>query len=276
LWKVSTFCRKNLVRQCVDLVEKFHALQSYRCLPDMLWRFGLGPMIEHNRSFKKLLDKASRSRSAKTVNENFVRITTTILALEILASSFVGWSSLFPEAAKEARDFFKRNTVGRHTPLMDCYVYPPNISIPTRSRRSPQALASDKKHHRYPIIRTGILFQLKSGRNCARSLAPTTAAFTTRSWSPRCHFGAALAASNLVASPMAATIAPQRPRARVLRRRAKIILPVKAPFRSRRVWRFVRDHVLLRHFCRRSQDCRTCRAQDDGGADRQHHRAPPR
>jgi hypothetical protein len=119
------FLPENLVRQCLDLVEKCHAVQGYRCLPDMLWRSGLGPMIEHNRSFKKLLDKASRSRSAKIANENFVRITTTILALEILASSFVGWSSLFPEAANKARDFLKRNSVGRHTPLMDRYVYPP-------------------------------------------------------------------------------------------------------------------------------------------------------
>jgi len=119
------FLPETLVRQCLDLIEKFHDVQGYRCLPDILWRSGLGPMIERNQSFRKLLDKASRSRSGKIANENFARIATTILALEILGSSFVGWSSLFPEAAQQARDFLKLNAVRQHTPLMDWYVYPP-------------------------------------------------------------------------------------------------------------------------------------------------------
>jgi hypothetical protein len=118
------FLPETLVRQCLDLIEKFHDVQGYRCLPDILWRSGLGPMIERNHSFRKLLDKASRSRSDKIAKENFVRIATTILALEILGSSFVGWSSLFPEAAQQARDFLKLSAVKRHTPLIDCYVYP--------------------------------------------------------------------------------------------------------------------------------------------------------
>jgi hypothetical protein len=51
--------------------------------------------------------------------------TRTLLALEILASSFVGWGSLFPDAAQKARALLRRNAISSQTPLMDFYVYPP-------------------------------------------------------------------------------------------------------------------------------------------------------
>jgi hypothetical protein len=84
------FLPESLVRQCLDLIEKFHDVQGYRCLPDMLWRLGLGPTIERNRSFRKLLDKASRSRSAKIANENFVRIATTYSSPRNIGQQFCG------------------------------------------------------------------------------------------------------------------------------------------------------------------------------------------
>ena len=69
-----------------------------------------------------------RGRSAATAvptkaNECFVTIATTILSMEILASSFAGWSSLYPEAANNARAFLRRNSVNAQTLLMDYYVY---------------------------------------------------------------------------------------------------------------------------------------------------------
>jgi hypothetical protein len=117
---------ENLVRQCRDVIESYHASHGYFCLPDMLWKSRLGPLIERDPTLRKLLRTASTARSAKKANENFVTIAAMLLSLEILASSFAGWSELFPEAGNKARDVVKRNAVG--LPLMEFYVYPAKYS----------------------------------------------------------------------------------------------------------------------------------------------------
>src|ERR1700761_4601926 len=113
------FLPDSLVRQCFYVIEKYHALHGFRCLPDILWRTGLGPFIKRNDAFSKLFTRASRARRAKEASEHFARIATAILALEILASSFVGWSSHFPEAAEKARAYLKKHGASLQTPLMD-------------------------------------------------------------------------------------------------------------------------------------------------------------
>ena len=100
-----SFLPKSLTAQCQSLIESYHELHGYACLPDILWKARLGPFIETHREFRQLLRKASTTRSAKKSNEGFVRIATTILSLEILASSFAGWSAIYPEAGSTgARD----------------------------------------------------------------------------------------------------------------------------------------------------------------------------
>src|ERR1700722_1908962 len=96
------FLPKSLTAQCRSLIESYHALHGYACLPDILWKSRLGPFIESHREFRQLLRKASTTRSAKKSHEGFVRITTTLLSLEILASSFAGWSAIYPEAGSRA------------------------------------------------------------------------------------------------------------------------------------------------------------------------------
>jgi len=54
-----------------------------------------------------------------------VQIATTILSLEILASSFAGWSAIYPKASSRAHAILKRNTHSPHMPLMEFYLYPP-------------------------------------------------------------------------------------------------------------------------------------------------------
>jgi hypothetical protein len=119
------FLPKSLTAQCQSLIESFHELHGYACLPDILWKSRLGPFIEAHPEFRHLLKKASTTRSAKKSNEGFVQITTTILALEILASSFAGWSAIHPEAGLSARAILKRGGRGPHMPLMEFYLYPP-------------------------------------------------------------------------------------------------------------------------------------------------------
>jgi len=120
-----SFLPKDLVRQCRSLIESYHDLHGYACLPDILWKSRLGPFIEANQEFRQLLRKASTTRSAKKANEGFGRIATTLLALEILASNFSGWSAIHPDAGLMAHAILKRSARSPHMPLMEFYLYPP-------------------------------------------------------------------------------------------------------------------------------------------------------
>jgi hypothetical protein len=119
------FLPSNLATQCRSLIESYHEVHGFACLPDILWKSRLGPLIEKHRELRQSLRKASTTRSAKKSHEGFVRIATTILSLEILASSFAGWGAIYPEAAELARELLKRNGNGQHMPLMEFYLYPP-------------------------------------------------------------------------------------------------------------------------------------------------------
>jgi len=107
------------------LIESYHEVHGYACLPDILWKSRLGPFIEKHRELRQCLRKASITRSAKKAHDGFVRIATTILSLEILASSFAGWGAIYPEAGEVACAILKRNARGQHMPLMEFYLYPP-------------------------------------------------------------------------------------------------------------------------------------------------------
>ncbi len=120
-----SFLPKGLASQCQTLIESFHDIHGYSSLPDILWKAGLGPFIEAHAPLRRELRKASTTRSAKKSNAGFVRIATTILALEILASRFAGWSSIYPREATKSREILKEITRGIPHPLIEFYLYPP-------------------------------------------------------------------------------------------------------------------------------------------------------
>jgi hypothetical protein len=119
------FLPNALMTQCRSLIESYHEVHGFACLPDILWKSRLGPFIERHGELRQLLKKASTTRSAKKSHEGFVRIATTILSMEILASSFAGWGAIYPEAAAFARVVLKHRGYGQHMPLMEFYLYPP-------------------------------------------------------------------------------------------------------------------------------------------------------
>ena len=120
-----SFLPKNLTGQCRSLIESYHEVHGFACLPDILWKSRLGPFIEKQPELRQFLRKASTTRSAKKANEGFVRIATEILSLEILASSFAGWSAIYPEAGSAAQVILKRHARSAQMPLMEFYLYPP-------------------------------------------------------------------------------------------------------------------------------------------------------
>jgi hypothetical protein len=140
------FLPGNLTRQCCSLIESYHEVHGYASLPDILWKSRLGPFIEKHRELRQFLRKASTTRSAKKANEGFVRIATAILSLEILASSFAGWGTIYPEAADFARAILKKNASGPHMPLMEFYLYPPKYlsSAAVATLAPPAARRSDE------------------------------------------------------------------------------------------------------------------------------------
>src|ERR1700727_3905836 len=77
------FLPKSLISQCQVLIESFHDLHGYPCLPDILWKAGLGPFIETHWQFRQLLRNESTSRRPKKSNEGLVRIAPKILSLAI-------------------------------------------------------------------------------------------------------------------------------------------------------------------------------------------------
>jgi hypothetical protein len=145
------FLPRSLTVQCQSLIESYHELHGYGCLPNILWKSRLGPFIETHRELRQLLRKASTTRSAKKSNEGFVRIATTILSLEILASSFAGWSAIYPQAGSRAQAILRRNMRSPQMPLLEFYLYPPKYLssaaiatlIPPASRQPDEA----ESHH---------------------------------------------------------------------------------------------------------------------------------
>ncbi len=134
------FLPATLAAQCRSLIESYHDVHGFACLPDVLWKFRLGPFIEKQPELRQFLRKASTTRSAKKSSEGFVRIATAILSIEILASSFAGWSAIYPEAGETARSILKRNGRGPHMPLMEFYLYPPKyVSSAAIATLSPPA-----------------------------------------------------------------------------------------------------------------------------------------
>lgn len=135
------FLPQVLNNQCRSLIESYHDLHGYGCLPDILWKAGLGPFIETHREFRQLLRKASMTRSAKRSSEGFTQIAATLLSLEILASNFAGWALIYPKAASSAKSILRRHAPLSQTRLIGSYLYPPKykssaalamLSLPTR------------------------------------------------------------------------------------------------------------------------------------------------
>jgi hypothetical protein len=119
-----SFIPKTLAAKCRRLIETYHAMNGYVCLPDMLWQPELRDFIEMHKDLREIFKRSSTTRSAKRANEGFVLIATTILSLEVLASDFASWSARYPIAKRRAHAILQEYTLNSRTWLMDSYLYP--------------------------------------------------------------------------------------------------------------------------------------------------------
>jgi hypothetical protein len=134
-----SFLPKTLVDKCKPFIIRYHELNGFSSLPDILWHPETRNFIETNPALQRLFKKSTSSRSAKKANEGFVLIATVILSTEILASGFAGWATRYPAARRKAQALLAEYIPSSRAWLIERYLYP-QID---RSRAILGALAPD-------------------------------------------------------------------------------------------------------------------------------------
>jgi len=119
-----SFLPKALVDRCRPFINRYHELNGYSCLPDILWQPQVRNFIDSSPRLQRLFKASSSSRSAKKANEGLVFVATVILSTEILASGFAGWGARYPAARRQAQSMIAKHIQGTRAPLIERYLYP--------------------------------------------------------------------------------------------------------------------------------------------------------
>ncbi|MBV8836410.1 MAG: hypothetical protein JO000_07725 [Alphaproteobacteria bacterium] len=117
------FVPKELAEKCRQLVDGYHALHGYTCLPDMLWQCSARNLIEDDRELRALFRHAVKQRGARQANDGFAQVATTICALEILVRDFAGWGARFPAARQAAERLAAAHPLRVRASLLEMYLY---------------------------------------------------------------------------------------------------------------------------------------------------------
>jgi hypothetical protein len=118
------FLPSELAVKCRALIESYHDMLGYNCLPDMLWQSDARDIIECDRELAQLFRNASKSRCAKRANDSFRLIAIVVVSLETLARDFAGWGKRFPNTKREAERLLGAFPLRQRVWLMDMYLYP--------------------------------------------------------------------------------------------------------------------------------------------------------
>ena len=118
------FVPRELAGKSRKLIESYHAIHGYGCLPDLLWHSGARDIIECNRDLAQIFKNACKSRGAKRANDSLLLIATVIFSIEALARDFAGWGKRFPVAKREAEKLLGEAPSAQHVWFIDMYLYP--------------------------------------------------------------------------------------------------------------------------------------------------------
>jgi hypothetical protein len=119
-----SFLPQDLLEKCRPFIIRYHEMNGYSSLPDILWNPEIRNLINSDTHLNRLFKASTSSRSAKRANEGLIGIATLILALEILATGTAGWGDRYPSErnmAQTIRDEFLPNA---RPWLIECYLYP--------------------------------------------------------------------------------------------------------------------------------------------------------
>jgi hypothetical protein len=119
-----SFLPKVLIDKCRPFIIRYHELNGFSSLPDILWHPETRNFIEANLGLRRLFKKSTSSRGAKKANEGFVLIATLILSTEILAIGFAGWATRYPAARKKARAVLAEYVPSSRAWMTERYLYP--------------------------------------------------------------------------------------------------------------------------------------------------------
>src|ERR1700685_554253 len=72
------FLPKALAIKCRKLIESYHALHGFGCLPDLLWQSDARDLIEINRELMRIFKYASKSRGAQRATDSLWVSATTV------------------------------------------------------------------------------------------------------------------------------------------------------------------------------------------------------
>jgi hypothetical protein len=118
------FIPRELAAKSRRLIEGYHGIHGYGCLPDLIWHSDARDIIECNRELTQIFKNASKSRCAKRANGSLLLIATVIFSIETLARDFAGWGKRFPAAKREAEKMLDDIRLRPHAWFMDGYLYP--------------------------------------------------------------------------------------------------------------------------------------------------------
>jgi hypothetical protein len=119
-----SFLPKALVEKCKPFIIRYHELNGFSSLPDILWHPETHKFIEADLTLKQLFKKSTSSRGAKKANEGLVLIATLILSTEILAIGLAGWATRYPAARKKAQALLAGYMPSARARLTERYLYP--------------------------------------------------------------------------------------------------------------------------------------------------------
>ncbi len=119
-----SFLPQDLVEKCRPFIIRYHEMNGYSSLPDILWNPEIRNLINSDAHLNRLFKASTSSRSAKRSNEGLIGIATLILALEILATGTAGWGDRYPAARKTAQTIRDEFVPYRRPGLIECYLYP--------------------------------------------------------------------------------------------------------------------------------------------------------
>jgi hypothetical protein len=119
-----SFLPKALVEKCKPFIIRYHELNGFSSLPDILWHPDTHKFIEADLTLRQLFKKSTSSRGAKKANEGLVLIATLILSTEILAIGLAGWATRYPAARKKAQALLAEHMPSSRARLTERYLYP--------------------------------------------------------------------------------------------------------------------------------------------------------
>ena len=119
-----SFLPKVLVDKCKPFIIRYHELNGFSSLPDILWQPETRKFIDANLTLRQLFKKSTSSRGAQKANEGFVLIATLILSTEILAIGLAGWAKRHPAARKKAQALLAACAPSARARLTERYLFP--------------------------------------------------------------------------------------------------------------------------------------------------------